>query len=404
MRGASLLLTVALFLALGAQTAFAAVSYISSVSISVDVAPVPGESLSSLQTGYTSDKVDVMIPSNEKYEISSADWSSNVNEVKLGGTYTLKVTLTPLNDYKFNSSYSSSKVTLRGCTFVSAQRQTSGKLVVTVKTKPAKGDLEEPEDAYWESTRAGSSKFGLAKWDSVADAAYDVYLYRGSKIVQKVTDLHTTSYNFYPYMTSKGTYTFRVRSIPMNDSVSAYASKSGWRISEELTVEEDEVSDGSGQSQTTNNNVYPSAPMTEQVGWIADRGHWFFKYPDGSYVKDDWANIGGKWYLFDSTGVMLTGWQQKNGFHYFLDESGAMRTGWYQENGSWYYLNSNGSMALGWLPIGDKTYYLNDVGIMLTGWQVINDQTFYFYPDGHKAVNEWVDGLFYVDLNGVWKR
>lgn len=40
---------------------------------------------------------------------------------------------------------------------------------------------------------------------------------------------------------------------------------------------------------------------------------------------------------------------------------------------------------------------------MATGWQEIDGQIYYFYPDGHKAANEWISG-FYVDPNGVWNR
>lgn len=209
------LFAAVLMTALGAQTALASTDYVKSISITLDVAPVPGEDLPALHYGYTGDTgYEVKIPSNERYEIVSAEWGSKVDEARLGGTYTIKITLETLNDYRFSSSYSSSKVTVRGGDFVSAKRQGSGKLLVTVKTDPAKGDLEEPEEAYWSSGKYTSSKFGYADWEKVEDAAYDVYLYRGSKTIKKVTDLHTSSYNFYPYMTSEGTYTFRVRAVP----------------------------------------------------------------------------------------------------------------------------------------------------------------------------------------------
>ncbi len=38
--------------------------------------------------------------------------------------------------------------------------------------------------------------------------------------------------------------------------------------------------------------------------------------------------IGGSWYLFNSSGQMLTGWQTINGQTYYLSDSGAMLTGW----------------------------------------------------------------------------
>lgn len=404
---------IVLMTVLGAQTAFAATDYVKSISITLDVAPVPGEDLPALHYGYTGDTGrEVKIPSNERYEIVSAEWGTKVDEAKLGGTYTIKITLEALNDYRFSSSYSSSKVTVRGGDFVSAKRQGSNKLLVTVKTEPAKGSLDEPEEVYWSSGRYTSSKFGYADWEKVDDAAYDVYLYRGSKTVKKVTNLHTSSYNFYPYMTSKGTYTFRVRAVPADDSVSKYAKKSDWVTSDELYVDDDEVSDGSGQDKDDKDrwddwedwedrNGWDN--VGNQVGWIERNGQWRFRYPDGTYIRDSWGKISGVWYLFDGSGNMLTGWQLRNGIYYYMDTSGAMRTGWLLNKNVWYYLKDDGAMAVGWIQLGDKAYYLNGSGAMVTGWQTIDDQIYYFYPDGHKAVNEVIDG-FYVDMNGVWKR
>lgn len=76
-RGLCLILAAMFLMAFGAQTAFAASSYISNISITLDITPVPGEDLPSLHTGYTGDGTDeVMISSNEKYDVISAKWSS----------------------------------------------------------------------------------------------------------------------------------------------------------------------------------------------------------------------------------------------------------------------------------------------------------------------------------------
>ena len=86
----------------GAQTAFAATSYVNGVSITLDVTPTVGESLPDLDVGYNSDNCEVSIPNNDKYDIVSAKWSSTKNDVKIGGTYTMKVTLKTLNNYRFS--------------------------------------------------------------------------------------------------------------------------------------------------------------------------------------------------------------------------------------------------------------------------------------------------------------
>lgn len=401
-KATGLLLATTLLASLGVQTAFAA-STISTVSVTLSIDLEAGGSLPSLTTGYTGDDgAEVKIPNNNKYEIVDAEWSKDVDEVELGKTYTLKVTLDAVGDYEFKSSYTSSKVTVKGGTYVSARRNSDDELVVTLKTKEAEGTLEIPDDPRWMSEKSSSDKFGYAKWDSVDDAAYDVNLYRNDKVVHKVTDWGKTSYNFYPYMTKEGDYTFRVRAVPKNEDVEEYAKKSDWGYSDELYVDDDEVSDGTGQGQETDTTVSSSAE-SDQVGWVANGGKWFFRYPDGSYLRDCWGKINDVWYLFDSTGEMLTGWHNRNGHYYYMNSDGAMKTGWLQENNIWYYLNPDGDMRTGWLTEGDKTYYMESNGAMVTGWKEIDGQFYYFHSDGHKAVNEVISG-FYVDYNGVWKR
>lgn len=399
-KGTALMTTAALLAASGTMTAFADTSYIKTMTIRVDIDLKAGEDLPSLQFG-TSDSsgYEVYISENTKFDIQDAEWSKDVDEVELGDTYTLKVTLDAKSGYEFKSSYNSSKVTVKGGKFVSAKRNNDDDLVVTIRTNPAEGVLEAPEDAYWQSERSNSDKFGVAKWDSVADADYDVQLYRGEKVIHKVTELGKTSYNFYPYMTKEGDYSFRVRAVPENDDMAEYAEKSEWIYSDELYVDEDEVSDGSGQGQEDT-----SAPAsTEQVGWIKSNGKWYFRYPDGSYLRDSWGKINNKWYLFDSNGEMLTGWHSRNGKWFYMNPDGDMKTGWLLDKGVWYYLKSDGTMATGWVNVNNVSYFMNTSGAMATGWQEVGGDWYYFHPDGHKAANEVISG-FYVDHNGVWHR
>ena len=396
----------------GAQTAFAATSYVNSVSITLDVTPTVGESLPDLDVGYNSDNCEVSIPNNDKYDIVSAKWSSTKNDVKIGGTYTMKVTLKTLNDYRFSSSsYTSSKVKVKNGTFVSASRTSSDRLVVTVKTKPAKCDLDAPGEAYWQTTKSGSSDLGLAKWEAVEDASYEVYLYRFFFNDTATTEIYTSSCDLFPYMSSKGTYTFKVRALPSNDEVSKYASKSDWTISDEVYIDENDAAraakkkPSSGNNSSTNNsgNSQQAPSNVNVVGWILDGNRWYYRYPDGTYLKNGWGFIGNIWYLFDANGMMLTGWQMKNGVYYYMNGDGKMQTGWLLYNNTWYYLSESGAMVTGWITLGDKAYYLGGDGGMLTGWQNIDGQIYYLYPDGHKAVNEVID-TFYLDQDGIWRK
>ena len=56
-----------------------------------------------------------------------------------------------------------------------------------------------------------------------------------------------------------------------------------------------------------------------EVGWILDGNRWYYRYPDGTYLKNGWGFIGNIWYLFDANGMMLTGWQMKNGVYYYMN-------------------------------------------------------------------------------------
>lgn len=403
-RAAAMLLMTAMLVTLCVQPVFATTS-ISSVSITLDLSLTDGASLPDLETGYIGETgPEVKISESAHYDITNATWSKNVKSVELGETYSLKVTLEAKDDYVFKSSYSSSKITVKGGTFVSARRGKSNEeLVVTVKSKPVEGTLETPTNVEWKSTNSRNSKFGYAAWDAVGSAAYDVQLYRNNKVVHKVSGLKRLTYNFYPYMTKEGDYSFRVRAVPVDSDMKAYAEKSDWEYSDEMYVDEDEVSDGTGQEVGVNSDGTPNVTDSTQVGWIASNGKWYFRYPDGTYLRDAWGLIGDIWYLFDSNGMMLTGWQNRNGHYYYMNQSGAMVTGWLLDGNVWYYLNADGAMATGWITVNNQTYYLSESGAMVTGWKEIGGQFYYFYPDGHKAVNEVISG-FYVDTNGVWKR
>lgn len=386
----------------GAFPAYAA-SYVNSVRIALNIDLEDGEALPNLDRGYTDNEdAEVTIPSNNRYDIRSAEWTDEVDEAQIGKTYTIQIVLEALNDYEFRSSYSSSSVDIKGGTLVRVRRQDKDRLQITVKTRPAEGTLSDPEDVRWDSTRLSSSKLGVARWDKVDNAAYDVYLCLGNRVIHRENGITGTSFDFYPYMTSAGTYTFRVRAVPKDDETDKYADPSEWIYSGDLELDKEHVSDGSSRNNA-GSSTSTTAPETTEVGWIESNGRWYFRYPDGTYLRDSWALIGNSWYLFDSLGAMQTGWQQRNGHYYYLNDQGAMQTGWLLDGNTWYFLLDSGEMAVGWIQLGNQSYYLFENGAMATGWQEIDGQIYYLYPDGHKAVDEWISG-FYVDSNGVWKR
>ncbi|MDR1550629.1 MAG: N-acetylmuramoyl-L-alanine amidase family protein [Hungatella sp.] len=339
---------------------------------------------------------------NDRYEVTDLDWvTSDTKEMKVGSEPKMKVTLRATNsdEYAFKGGYQSSNVSIKGGTYVSASRSGSDTLYVTFTFKPIKGTYDSPEDAFWRE-----SGYGNAKWSSVdnSSGAYDVYLYRGSSVVKKVEKLKATSYNFYPYMTKAGTYSFKVRTVSYTESEQKYGKNSDWTESNEVYVPQEKVSDGSGQDD--------NAVANGQVGWIKTGNVWYYRYPDGTYQKNNWAKINNKWYLFDANGAMVTGWQQRNNVWYYLNNDGAMTTGWIVSNNKWYYLNPSatsgveGAMLIGWINYNNKWYYTDSTGAMQEGWRQVDGNWYYFYPgEGSKAVNTTISG-FPVDGNGIWRK
>lgn len=383
-----------------------AASTISSVNLRVGMNDIEvGDTLPDIVVGDkdSSDAAFVYSTSNY-YGIEKAEWVTSKNkELKVGDTPRMKVWLEP-SDYeerRFKGGYHSSNVKVSGGTFVSASLS-NRKLIVTLELSPIKGQFEAPDEVYWNSGGYGRAKWRLSGTDD--SFRYEVALYRGNSQVHKV-ETTGTSYNFYPYMTKAGSYSFRVRVIPKNSDEEKYGKKSEWVSSDEVYLAQEDVSDGNVQNPDTT----PSGGMLN-VGWNKSGNLWFFRYPDGTCPKDEWLAWNGKWYLFDANGWMLTGWQVRNGNYYYLDESGAMLTGWVRSGNAYYYLNPTPDAFEGilvkknWVIADGNIYYMNDDGARVEGWYPVDGNWFYFYPGtGIRAANTWVDG-FYLDAEGIWRK
>lgn len=300
-------------------------------------------------------------------------------------------------EYAFNGNYSSSNVKISGGTFqkVTAKKTT---LTVTFTLPPVTGSLDEPYSAEWSISNKNK---GLAKWTSEygAKGYYDVWLYRGSTVVKKVESLKALSYDFYPYMTKAGTYSFKVRCVPTTEQ-KKYATKSEFVTSDEYYLDKEHVSDGTGQD---------SADSTTAVGWVKSGDTWFYKYPDGTLKKNGWEKINGKWYLFDAQGKMLTGLQTIASGTYFLSASGDMQEGWIKVENKWHFFNNTpgadteGAMIKDtWFNDTDgKTYYIGSDGCMCTGWKQIGSYWYHFDGSGNLSRDTVID-TFYVDKDGKW--
>lgn len=433
---------------------FAATKPINTVSVRVSSKLEPGKSLPEIVVGEGSaeDGGVAVSCSGSHYTLTEAEWvDKNSKAVLPSDEPRLMVTLEPedVSEYYFLASYKASNVKVSGGSFVSAKRD-GDSLVVTLRVKPVKGEYDPPKDAYW-----NEKNLGEARWDKPENDSgyYELQLFCDEKSVHKVAKTSGKSYNFYPYMTKEGEYTFKVRTIPGTDSQNKYGKKSDWVESGELEITDRYVSDGKGQQS---NNASVVKGTKDPVGWFKDGDRWGYRYPDGNLLRDGWSEIDGLWYYFNEDGVMATGWRQDGNQRYYLYDNGQMAVGWSKIGNAWYYFrpeaegampkgtmvspgwrvigpyyfyfNEDGSMYTGWLKEKGKTYYLNTVenslqgamftgwirrdekayfadsnGELLEGWNQIDGNWYYFYPgSGEMACNTQVDG-FPIDSDGIWK-
>lgn len=453
--GTGLLMALGLMLLSPKLAALAASKEIKNVSIRVTSKLEAGSKLPDIQVGETNvtdGKIAVSV-SGDKYSVSDAEWlDKSNNELKASEEPQMRVTLEPedVSAYYFEDSYKKSDIKISGGTFVSA-RQDGDNLVVTLRIKAVKGDYSAPEDAWW-----NEKTLGQAKWEKPDNTSgyYEVQLYRGKSKVYSIDQTSVTQYNFYPYMTEAGTYTFRVRTVPGNDTQKKYGGKSEWVESGDLSITERYVSDGKG---VISSGSSAKAGVQDAVGWVKNGNNWNYRFPDGTLCQGGWQSVDGQWYYFGVDGTMLTGWQQidnewyylhgsgdmavgwtkigenwyyfypltedghtqgtmakggwiiLNGCYYYLQDDGAMYMGWLNWNDNWYYLNTldnslQGAMFTGWLNRDGNTYYLGPDGTMVSGWYQIDGDWYYFYPhSGELAKNQSING-FYVNEDGIWKK
>ena len=296
------------------MTALAAEHVISGVSIRVSSKLEPGTTLPEVGygSGTASDGEILISSSTDKYTIDRAEWvTSTSRTMEVGDRPELKVWLQAGSDYYFKGSYRSSNVTVKSGDFVSAKREDEDTLVVRLKVNAIKGNFTAPEDAYWKNNAKGT-----AQWKKPEDGGtgkYEVMLRRGSSKVY-TTETTSTSYNFYPYMTAEGTYSFRVRSIAKTSKDEDYGKNSEWIESDEIYIAKEDVSDGTGKPDAGSNQPTGNT----RVGWQYLDNYWYYYYPDGTCQKDSWLKIQDKWYLFQNDGKMLKGWQKKGNYTYIV--------------------------------------------------------------------------------------
>lgn len=141
------------------------------------------------------------------------------------------------------------------------------------------------------------------------------------------------------------------------------------------------------------------------AAWISNyNGGW--AYSDGYYISTGWKNIDGKWYYFDSSGVMQTGWLSSGGTLYYLDKSGEMQTGVIQIEGKIYLLGPDGAMQTGSSVVNGKMYYFgpngacigNDVPTPLKGYDYYGNPVQPYVPSQIIDSNAVMDSTIPTEL------
>lgn len=146
-------------------------------------------------------------------------------------------------------------------------------------------------------------------------------------------------------------------------------------------------------------NIMPATVVNAaQAGWVSTGSTWKYMGSNGSYVKNAWRRIDGKWYWFEADGTMKTGWHWEGDNRYFLTSSGAMATGWYRIDGKWHFFGENGVQRSGWVKDQGKWYYIDSWdGMYSSQWLEEGNHTYYFRSNGAMVENDWalVDGEWY---------
>lgn len=125
-------------------------------------------------------------------------------------------------------------------------------------------------------------------------------------------------------------------------------------------------------------------------------GHKQFKDNNGNFIKNDWAEINGKYYYFDMNGYLVTNqWVQDE---YYVDDKGAMQTNyWYDDkNGNMYYLGKDGKYTKDTIAtIDNNEYAFNPNGVLVKNAPYVKDGVGYFFgndgkidkTEGYKSIN-----------------
>jgi len=161
-------------------------------------------------------------------------------------------------------------------------------------------------------------------------------------------------------------------------------------------------------------------------GWKKIGTKWYyFRNEEDTYpnmVSGTYEEIGGKKYLFDDSGALMSGGWQKiehkysdgtsSTTWYYSDKNGVLKEGWLQSGGKWYYFAPEMVQSSGY-KVGKKVYVFDKSGALVSGngWYKntykSDGKTYYdyFYLEKDVAVVGWkkIGGAwYYFDNSFGW--
>lgn len=82
------------------------------------------------------------------------------------------------------------------------------------------------------------------------------------------------------------------------------------------------------------------------AGWEKSADGWRYRL-NGSFIRNKWKRIKGRWYVFNDVGLMVTGWFKSGDSWFYLnpDDGSMVSDQWLSYRGDSYYLTSTGAMA-----------------------------------------------------------
>lgn len=161
-----------------------------------------------------------------------------------------------------------------------------------------------------------------------------------------------------------------------------------------------------GWQQIGSSWYYFNADGARVTGWIQLKGLWYYLNPSNGAMVTNWQTISGKQYYFYSDGHMAANTWIGNKYvdaSGAWNPNQPIGT-WIKQSGRWWYKHYDGSYTRNnWELIEGKWYYFDADGWMVTGWLNLGGTWYYLYSDGSKATNTWIEGC-YLNANGVWVK